>query len=56
MPDLPASPEDRARATVREAVLATLNQMEDVATRDNDPDLVFEIMALKERLGLPTTR
>jgi len=43
----------RARATVRQAVLATLNEMETRATAANDADLVFEILALKERLGLP---
>ena len=43
----------RARATVRQAVLATLNEMETRATAANDAYLVFEILALKERLGLP---
>jgi hypothetical protein len=37
-------------------MLARLNIAEDIATAAGDADLVFEIMALKERLGLPVTR
>lgn len=43
----------KARALIRQAVLSALNEMEARATADNDVDTVFEILALKERLGLP---
>jgi hypothetical protein len=41
---------------VEEHVLSRLNAMEDHAAASEDADLVFEIMALKARLGLPVTR
>ncbi len=37
-------------------VLRLLNEMEAIATAAEDAELVFEIMALKERLGLPLTQ
>ncbi len=42
-----------ARALVRNAVLAKLNEMEAEASGEQDAELVFEILALKQRLGLP---
>jgi hypothetical protein len=45
-----------APAKTRAEMLARLNLAEDLATASEDADLVFEIMALKARLNLPTTR
>lgn len=42
-----------ARTLVRNAVLAKLNEMEAESTTSDRPELVFEILALKQRLGLP---
>ncbi len=36
--------------------LHTLNAYEDLGVLLDDPDFVFEVMALKERLGLPLER
>ena len=44
------TPTDQSR------LLDLLNQAEDLATAAEDAVLVFEIMALKERLGLPIER
>ncbi len=43
-------------AIVGQITLAALNRYEDLGVLLNDPDLVFEIMELKERLGLPLSR
>lgn len=37
-------------------VLSILNAYEDLGVSLNEPDFVFEVMALKEKLGLPVTR
>lgn len=41
---------------LRHATLITLNTYEDLGVLLDDPDFVFEVMAVKERLGLPVTR
>lgn len=43
-------------AIVGQFTLATLNRYEDLGVLLNDPDFVFEVMELKDRLGLPVGR
>lgn len=56
MDDEPVLGEQRAHTTARQAVLATLNAYEDLGAFLDDPEFVFEVMALKQKLGLPTHR
>lgn len=39
-----------------EEILRVLNHYEDMAAAAEDAEMVFEIMALKERLNLPVAR
>lgn len=50
------TPLDESFDDERGRLLAWLNNAEDLATAAEDAELVFEIMALKERLHLPTQR